>query len=114
MSKDSPRATSLIAHRVPAPEPLETMKWHAGRKRRIHVPAIATGLLSHDGQKDETATADRTTTAAMAADVTTGTFAHHVALTEADSQPASLIAAWVETGQPLQAILWSSPDQTWI
>jgi hypothetical protein len=57
---------------------------------------------------------DRTTTEAMAADMTTGTFAYHVVLTEDDPQPVSLIAAWIETGQSLQAIPWIRPDQTWI
>ena len=45
----------------------------------------------------------------------TGTFAYHVVTATAeDSRPVSLIAAWIETGQPLQAVLWSPPDQRWI
>lgn len=43
-----------------------------------------------------------------------GTFAYHVVLSTEDSQPASLIASWMEAGQPLQAILWSAADLTWI
>ena len=47
--------------------------------------------------------------------VTTGIFAYHVVSAAADDpQPVSVIAAWSETGQPLQAVLWSFPDQAWI
>jgi len=46
---------------------------------------------------------------------TTGTFAYHVVLAgKEDPQPVSLIAAWIETGKPLQAVLWNLSDQAWI
>ena len=44
-----------------------------------------------------------------------GAFGYHVVLTSTKTRrPASLIAAWIETDQPLQAILWSRPDRAWI
>jgi hypothetical protein len=47
--------------------------------------------------------------------VTTGMFAYHVvSAAENDPEPVSVIAAWIEADQPLQAILWSYPDRTWI
>jgi hypothetical protein len=46
---------------------------------------------------------------------TTGAFTYHVVAAAADDpQPVSLIAAWIATGQPLQAVLWSPPDLNWI
>ena len=44
----------------------------------------------------------------------TRTFAYHLVSGTDDPSPVSLIAAWVETGRPLQAVLWSPPDRTWI
>jgi hypothetical protein len=44
-----------------------------------------------------------------------GTFTYHVVTAVAhDPMAASLIAAWIETGQPLQAVLWSASDLKWI
>jgi hypothetical protein len=38
----------------------------------------------------------------------------YLVLAKDHPQPTSLIASWTETGQPLQAILWSAADLAWI
>jgi hypothetical protein len=41
-------------------------------------------------------------------------FAYYVVLAKNHPQPASLIVSWIETDQPLQAILWNATDLAWI
>ena len=41
-------------------------------------------------------------------------FAYHLVRGKRHPQPASLIAASIETDQPLQAVLWSAADLAWI